>query len=487
MIRKIYLSIFSITISLNFFSQDYEKLNPIEKPKKNPNNLVQDFNKHSVSFDIGGKDGVRYIGITSTKLTQLNSYVLGYRYMLNNRFGISPELGWERFKDLKDSIGTSHYMRFSIQSFYNLTDILRFNSFSNRLGMMAISGFGYSIGFNPSGVVSLSDSNNYALLGNEKIDKTIHGYFGGRVMFKVTNKISIHSTVASVFNLRQNRTFDGQRKLGGIGFTGKYYNLTLGASYYIGKDKQHADWFSSKVQEKDKFLDLNSEIVALKKSMEDDDRDGVINAIDEEPNTEEGSIVNNKGVSISVDLIKVGADSDGDGITDENDICPKLAGSANGCPDADKDGVADFMDACPDVLGSLKFNGCIQSDFGSVGGVSSSNGILEENGVYDVLFEFDKFELLPSGKEILDRLAKLMKDNKDFIVVVSGHADNVGTKVYNEGLSKRRAEICVKYLIDSGINPQRLITEFYGYDMEKYNSENKELKLANRRVSFKIK
>ncbi|MFZ4672680.1 MAG: hypothetical protein ACOYLT_11795, partial [Flavobacterium sp.] len=140
MIKKSYLSILSVIISLSTFSQDYEKPKPFEKPNEVAEDFIQEYNKHSVSFDIGGKDGVRHPGITSMKLTQINSYVLGYRYMINNRFGLSPEIGWERFKDLNDSVGTAHYLRFSFNTFYNLTDVLRFNSFSKRLGMMAIAG-----------------------------------------------------------------------------------------------------------------------------------------------------------------------------------------------------------------------------------------------------------------------------------------------------------------------------------------------------------
>lgn len=477
-----------IAFASNLNSQTYEKLKPFEKPEGAPVEIQKEYNKHAISFDIGGKDGVRYAGKTSTRLTQLNSYVLGYRYMFNNRFGISPEIGWERFKDLKDSVGTAHYMRFSLQTYYNLTDLLRFNTFSNRLGMMAIAGAGYSIGFNPSGVISLIDTTQYALVGDKKIDQTLHGYFGARVMFRVSDKISVHSTLSTVFNLRQDRTFDGQRKLGGSGFTGKYYNLTLGASYYFGKESEHADWYSAKSQEKGKYLELMSELNALRKGMEDDDFDGVINSIDEEPNTPEGSVVNNKGVAISSASTK-SVDSDGDGFLDENDICPNLAGTAYGCPDADKDGVPDFMDACPNEAGSLKFNGCKEGDFGVKGGGTgrASSSLLEENGVYDVLFEFDKSELLASGKVILDRLAKLMKDNKDLKIVVSGHADKVGAKDYNEGLSRRRAENCVKYLTSQGIDAQRLIVEFFGLDIEKYSSDNKELNLANRRVSFSVK
>jgi outer membrane protein OmpA-like peptidoglycan-associated protein len=231
-----------------------------------------------------------------------------------------------------------------------------------------------------------------------------------------------------------------------------------------------------------------SELNALRKSMEDDDNDGVINSLDEEPNTPEGSVVNNKGVAIASSSTK-SVDSDGDGFLDENDICPNLAGTAYGCPDADKDGVPDFMDACPNEAGSLKFNGCKENDFGTRGGSNggSKSSLLEENGVYDVLFEFDKSDLLPSGKAILDRLVKLMKDNKDLKIVVSGHADKIGAKDYNEGLSRRRAENCVKYLTSQGIDAQRLIIEFFGSDIEKYSADNKQLNLANRRVSFSVK
>lgn len=486
MFKKFHLLIFCCIVSTFAFSQDLEKTKSAEKSVSENN--VKEFNRHSLSFDIGGKDGIRYAGMTSTRITQLNSYILGYRYMFNNRFGIAPEIGWERFKDLRDSIGTGHYMRFSINTFYNLTDVLRFNSISSRLGMMAIAGAGYSIGFNPSGVVSLIDTNSISLSGGNKIDGMLHGYFGARVMYKITEKISIHSTIASVFNLRQNRTFDGQRKLGGSGFTGKYYNLTFGASYYFGKSKQHADWYSIADQEKAKYLELNSELIALRKGMEDDDADGVLNAVDEEPNTPAGSIVNIKGVATnSADISEGSKDMDEDGVLNEIDLCPNLVGTANGCPDADNDGVADFMDACPKVAGSLKFNGCNESDFSFTNSVNSTNNVLEENGIYDVLFKFSSSEVLESGKIILDRLYNLMSQNKDLNIVVAGHTDKVGSKLSNEELSRNRAENCVKYLVTKGIDSKRLMIEFYSSEQEKYSFNNRELQVANRRVSFKVK
>ncbi|HHJ50652.1 MAG TPA: OmpA family protein [Phaeodactylibacter sp.] len=56
------------------------------------------------------------------------------------------------------------------------------------------------------------------------------------------------------------------------------------------------------------------------------------------------------------------SDMDGDGVPDEEDECPDIAGPANllGCPDADGDGVVDKLDACPDMPGAVM--GCPDGD-----------------------------------------------------------------------------------------------------------------------------
>ncbi|MBK7957954.1 MAG: OmpA family protein [Bacteroidetes bacterium] len=57
-------------------------------------------------------------------------------------------------------------------------------------------------------------------------------------------------------------------------------------------------------------------------------------------------------------------DRDGDGIGDKDDACPGEAGlkELNGCPDKDKDGIADKDDACPDVAGMVNLKGCPDKD-----------------------------------------------------------------------------------------------------------------------------
>jgi len=59
-----------------------------------------------------------------------------------------------------------------------------------------------------------------------------------------------------------------------------------------------------------------------------------------------------------------GSDKDGDGIYDNVDACPEVAGlkQFNGCPDSDGDGIEDSKDTCPNVAGPAEFNGCPDTD-----------------------------------------------------------------------------------------------------------------------------
>ncbi|MCP4122585.1 MAG: OmpA family protein [Bacteroidetes bacterium] len=67
-------------------------------------------------------------------------------------------------------------------------------------------------------------------------------------------------------------------------------------------------------------------------------------------------------------------DTDADGIQDSSDDCPAVAGLAkyNGCPDTDGDGIADPSDDCPEVAGLERLNGCPIPD-------TDGDGINDEN------------------------------------------------------------------------------------------------------------
>lgn len=75
-------------------------------------------------------------------------------------------------------------------------------------------------------------------------------------------------------------------------------------------------------------------------------------------------IGNNADEPVVAEEKKILNDSDGDGIPDELDLCPQLAGprELKGCPDTDGDGIADYEDKCPLYKGTIELRGCPDSD-----------------------------------------------------------------------------------------------------------------------------
>ena len=79
-------------------------------------------------------------------------------------------------------------------------------------------------------------------------------------------------------------------------------------------------------------------------------------------------------------------DSDGDGITDDVDLCPQAAGSPelNGCPDTDGDAIPDYQDDCPNFAGLKAFNGCPDTDSDGIADnkdeCPNEAGLAENNG-----------------------------------------------------------------------------------------------------------
>ena len=79
-----------------------------------------------------------------------------------------------------------------------------------------------------------------------------------------------------------------------------------------------------------------------------------------------------------------------------------------------------------------------------------------------------------------------MQKYPDTDIEVQGHTDNVGTNIYNLGLSERRANAVAAYLKTRGIRGTRLITKGYGESAPKYSNTSEDGRTQNRRVEFLI-
>ena len=79
-----------------------------------------------------------------------------------------------------------------------------------------------------------------------------------------------------------------------------------------------------------------------------------------------------------------------------------------------------------------------------------------------MFYEFDSAELTENSTQALDSLVTLLIENPNVTIELASHCDYRGKDEYNERLSQRRAESVVNYLIDHGIENERLTPMGYG-------------------------
>jgi peptidoglycan-associated lipoprotein len=80
----------------------------------------------------------------------------------------------------------------------------------------------------------------------------------------------------------------------------------------------------------------------------------------------------------------------------------------------------------------------------------------------DIIYDFDKWDLKPQYQDSLQGLIRTLEENQRLVIELSSHTDSRGGLEYNDVLSQKRAESAVTYLINRGIDPDRLKARGYG-------------------------
>jgi len=80
----------------------------------------------------------------------------------------------------------------------------------------------------------------------------------------------------------------------------------------------------------------------------------------------------------------------------------------------------------------------------------------------NIFYDFGKWDLRPESMVSLDKLAETLTDNPNVTIELMSHTDSRDTEEYNFDLSQKRAQSVVQYLIDKGIEPERLSPKGYG-------------------------
>jgi OOP family OmpA-OmpF porin len=102
-------------------------------------------------------------------------------------------------------------------------------------------------------------------------------------------------------------------------------------------------------------------------------------------------------------------------------------------------------------------------------------------------FEFDRAVIRPISYPILDDVAYLLQRNPQIrLIRVEGHTDWIGSDAYNQQLSERRANAVRNYLIQKGIEPDRLVAVGYGESRPIADNNTVQGRARNRRTEFTV-
>src|SRR6056297_1474504 len=110
--------------------------------------------------------------------------------------------------------------------------------------------------------------------------------------------------------------------------------------------------------------------------------------------------------------------------------------------------------------------------------------IQKEVITFNLLFGFDKWHITDEMVPVLEQVKGILEENPDVTFTLAGHTDSIGTDVYNQGLSERRAGSVKAWLVDNGIDAHRLKTVGYGESRPKYDNSTSEGRALNRRVEL---
>ena len=273
---------------------------------------------------------------------------------------------------------------------------------------------------------------------------------------------------------------------GGINFWfTDHLGVNLQTGYHHGFQKNGTDYFQ------------HSAGIVIKFGSKDTDKDGIPDNKDACP--EVAGLKEFNGCP----------DTDGDGIPDKDDACPQVKGlkEFNGCPDTDGDGIADKDDKCPDVAGPAENSGCPWPDTDGdgvldkddlcpeVAGPASNKGCPEPNDddqkrlnqyAKTILFDTGKATIKFESAEILNQIINVLKKFPNSRFRIEGHTDSTGKKAKNIELSQNRADAVKIYLIQGGIASDRLESKGYGPEKPIASNKNKKGRALNRRVEINL-
>ena len=104
--------------------------------------------------------------------------------------------------------------------------------------------------------------------------------------------------------------------------------------------------------------------------------------------------------------------------------------------------------------------------------------------IKDILYGTDSYELTNTTKLILKRFAEYLTENASLKIAIQGHTDDLGDDNKNLALSESRAKAVMEYLIEEGVEKERLSSKGFGEKQPKFPNNSDANRAKNRRTEF---
>ena len=101
-----------------------------------------------------------------------------------------------------------------------------------------------------------------------------------------------------------------------------------------------------------------------------------------------------------------------------------------------------------------------------------------------IYFAYDRSTIGSSERHKLQQVAKYLKENTKFGLIIEGHCDENGSAEYNRALGERRAIAAKDYLTNSGVSAVRIKTISFGEDQLLHKAKDEISHSKNRRAEL---
>jgi outer membrane protein OmpA-like peptidoglycan-associated protein len=178
--------------------------------------------------------------------------------------------------------------------------------------------------------------------------------------------------------------------------------------------------------------------------------------------------------------------------------CPVMAQGKYTDPDS-----AATEAAARQALGQKHIVDIVAATSGIVGVTSGIQSVLQDLGAKvvgqqltidlaaDVLFDFDKYTLLPKANDTLRKVGQVAASYPSSPMLIEGHTDGKGTHPYNMKLSENRADAVKSWLVqNASVAGSRVTTQGWGEtkpvapNKKPDGSDDPEGRQKNRRVEI---